>query len=395
MDDYADGSRGPDHFRVAIYDLRRTGAYVTLDFGIRCVSTSCSTQFDFGPPPPGGEENAPDGTTLVDPIGNKRYFPVRDAQGHADVSALPPAISDHVMHVAYATFPAPPVSVSRLDVLFSFGGPQISGMAITAATPPAAADAGAGAVSASAAPFSASGGGLRLPVRNLQLTIGNLSGSDTESQGETTISLRSDVLFHFGRSTLTSRARTILHSAAATIRARARGVVQVTGYTDSKGTDAINVPLSQARAASVAAVLKPATAGAPISLQATGDGASNPVAPNTHADGSDDPVGRALNRRVTIAFHAKTAARPAPPPPPPPPPPGAANATRTLTYRSQTGAQDVSIYPVTVQRIFRSGDLAVLQLTLHCSSATTQGNPSGTCHSQFDFAGTPTAPPPR
>ena len=42
-------------------------------------------------------------------------------------------------------------------------------------------------------------------------------------------------------------------------------------------------------------------------------GERRPIAPNAHADGSDDPEGRARNRRVEIeVLLPDTAARPAP-----------------------------------------------------------------------------------
>ena len=68
---------------------------------------------------------------------------------------------------------------------------------------------------------------------------------------------------------------------AARIRSRAVGVVNVDGYTDSIGTDQVNIPLSQARAASVVHALKPLVGGAAVTFQATGHGSSDPVAPNT------------------------------------------------------------------------------------------------------------------
>jgi outer membrane protein OmpA-like peptidoglycan-associated protein len=45
-------------------------------------------------------------------------------------------------------------------------------------------------------------------------------------------------------------------------------------------------------------------------VTAKGFGEDNPVAPNTNTDGSDNPAGRALNRRVTIIVE-----KPAAPPP--------------------------------------------------------------------------------
>jgi outer membrane protein OmpA-like peptidoglycan-associated protein len=279
-----------------------------------------------------------------------------------------------------------------MDVLFSSGGTQITGVPISATPAPTAAEVGGGAVAASAASFDPNSH-LTLPVDDLELTTGNPNGSDTESTGRTTITLRSDVLFAFDKSNITPRARAILRTVAARIKARAKGVVRVTGYTDSKGTDAINVPLSIARARSVVSVLAPATAGAGISFQSAGFGAGDAVAPNTYADGADDPAGRALNRRVTIAFSAKTNAKPAAPPAPPPPPPGTSTTARTVTFRIAENGGGASTYTVAVQGITRSANMIVLRMSLQCVSANQSGQSATTCATQYGLAGTLTTPP--
>ena len=73
--------------------------------------------------------------------------------------------------------------------------------------------------------------------------------------------------------------------------------ILVTGYTDSTGNDSINLPLSQARANSVANYL----AGQGIArtrINAQGLGSANPIADNTTAAGKEQ------NRRVEIAVYA-------------------------------------------------------------------------------------------
>ena len=68
-------------------------------------------------------------------------------------------------------------------------------------------------------------------------------------------------------------------------------------HTDSKGTDAYNIKLSQARAQSCVDYL--ASKGVPISrMVAKGYGESRPIAPNTSPTGKDNPDGRQLNRRT-------------------------------------------------------------------------------------------------
>lgn len=75
-------------------------------------------------------------------------------------------------------------------------------------------------------------------------------------------------------------------------------LVQITGHTDNQGSDAVNVPLSEARAKAVKAFLQQR---APSQFPDTrfavsGYGSSKPVAPNATA------AGRAANRRVEITL---------------------------------------------------------------------------------------------
>lgn len=75
--------------------------------------------------------------------------------------------------------------------------------------------------------------------------------------------------------------------------------VEISGHTDSKGTEDYNKKLSQQRTQSVVDYL--IKRGVDENrLVAKGYGSSNPVAPNTRPDGSDNPDGRALNRRVEL-----------------------------------------------------------------------------------------------
>ena len=79
------------------------------------------------------------------------------------------------------------------------------------------------------------------------------------------------------------------------------------GYTDSKGSKAFNMQLSQERANAVKAWLVK-DGNVPANITARGFGEQNPVAPNTNADGSDNPAGRALNRRVSIVVEKPASA---------------------------------------------------------------------------------------
>lgn len=73
--------------------------------------------------------------------------------------------------------------------------------------------------------------------------------------------------------------------------------VEISAHTDSKGTDAYNMRLSDARAKSVVDYL--VKKGVPAErLISKGYGASQPIEPNVNDDGSDNPEGRQMNRRT-------------------------------------------------------------------------------------------------
>lgn len=80
---------------------------------------------------------------------------------------------------------------------------------------------------------------------------------------------------------------------------KAGGQVTVRGHSDSRGSDGDNLVASRIRAEAVRDYLiEKGVAKDRIALIALGE--DRPVAPNAREDGSDDPVGRAKNRRVEI-----------------------------------------------------------------------------------------------
>ncbi|WP_293277840.1 OmpA family protein [Neisseria sp. oral taxon 014] len=130
------------------------------------------------------------------------------------------------------------------------------------------------------------------------LTAQSSSLSGTETGFNIQINLSSDVLFDFDKAELKPEADGELQKAADIIRQKGKGLILITGYTDSKGTDAYNKRLSLARAQAVKNWFE--AQGLHQNYQTEGLGAANPVAPNTNDDGSDNPEGRAKNRRVEI-----------------------------------------------------------------------------------------------
>lgn len=114
---------------------------------------------------------------------------------------------------------------------------------------------------------------------------------------EETIVVR-DLLFAFDSAKLDPADKAKLDTIVARLRNEAPSArLSVTGHTDSVGSDAYNLKLSEKRAKSVADYL--VVSGIPAdSVQSVGGaGESQPVADNKTAEG------RALNRRVEIAIH--------------------------------------------------------------------------------------------
>ena len=130
------------------------------------------------------------------------------------------------------------------------------------------------------------------PVANLK---------PVESCG-TVITLEDGVLFDFGKSDIRPEAAQTIKSLATVLSSNKVPAAHVYGHTDSISDEAFNLQLSQERADAVVAELK--KDGVSSTLDATGYGESKPVAPNENADGTDNPSGRALNRRVEIFIPA-------------------------------------------------------------------------------------------
>ncbi|MGE8558062.1 MULTISPECIES: OmpA family protein [unclassified Acinetobacter] len=105
------------------------------------------------------------------------------------------------------------------------------------------------------------------------------------------------ITFDTNKSNIKPNFYTTLNKVAQTLTEDNKSGILVTGYTDSTGNDSINIPLSQARAQSVASYL--ASKGVSTSrINAQGQGSANPIASNATAEG------REQNRRVEISIYA-------------------------------------------------------------------------------------------
>jgi len=118
----------------------------------------------------------------------------------------------------------------------------------------------------------------------------------------TVITLEDSILFDFGKSDIRPDAAQTLSTLATVLNNAKVPTAHIYGHTDSVSDEAFNQKLSEDRANAVSAELK--KDGVSATLDATGYGETKPVAPNEDPDGSDNPAGRALNRRVEIYIPA-------------------------------------------------------------------------------------------
>lgn len=102
-----------------------------------------------------------------------------------------------------------------------------------------------------------------------------------------------DVLFDTGKSALKQNAQISLAKVSAILMQYPDLKLQIDGYTDSVGSDELNLKLSQSRADSTRAFLVN-NGVSPANVTSMGFGKSNPVADNSTA------AGKAQNRRVEM-----------------------------------------------------------------------------------------------
>jgi outer membrane protein OmpA-like peptidoglycan-associated protein len=126
----------------------------------------------------------------------------------------------------------------------------------------------------------------------------SVQGAKVERVGEgIEVTFDSGLLFDFDSDRIRPDAASNLDNLAASLNKFPNSNIMIVGHTDSRGTDAYNMDLSQRRANAAAAYLR--SKGVPSSrLSTAGRGETEPVASN------DTEAGMAQNRRVEIAIYA-------------------------------------------------------------------------------------------
>jgi outer membrane protein OmpA-like peptidoglycan-associated protein len=115
------------------------------------------------------------------------------------------------------------------------------------------------------------------------------------------VTFDSGILFKTGKYDLNDASKNELANFAEVLKKNTDCSVDIQGYTDNVGSDAVNNPLSQNRAESVASYLKQKGVSNNQLKNVTGFGASNFVADNS------TEAGRQQNRRVEVYMYASEA----------------------------------------------------------------------------------------
>lgn len=122
------------------------------------------------------------------------------------------------------------------------------------------------------------------------------------SNTEIKVNLAADVLFDFDKAEIKTQAIPVLNKVSTVLNSYPNAQIKIAGHTDGKGNDAYNNDLSKRRAQAIANWLSANAGINSKQMLVSGFGKTKPVAPNTNPNGSDNPAGRAKNRRVEITI---------------------------------------------------------------------------------------------
>jgi len=124
----------------------------------------------------------------------------------------------------------------------------------------------------------------------------------TETDREIRVTVAADLLFDFDKATIRPDGALALRQLAVVLRGKKNDAVSIEGHTDSIGSNAYNMRLSLQRATAVKTWLAKNEGFNVAMFRTQGFGATRPVASNTKPDGTDNPDGRQLNRRVELVI---------------------------------------------------------------------------------------------
>ncbi|POM25055.1 Peptidoglycan-binding protein ArfA [Actinomadura rubteroloni] len=346
---------GPAHVELLAL---RPSANGTVTARLRLVNDGRGTMTLAGPLADRGSGNkvagilGMGGVALLDGAAMKMYYPLSTADGtclctKVDMQEIGPGRSLDL----YAVYPAPQAATVSVFVPLA---PPFTGVKV-------------GSGSAPATPGQADPGSAQLGkpvVRTLTGTAEGAEESIDQDGNDTRVRLSTDVLFALNKADLSPRADATLRKVAQQIDASRGTEVKIDGYTDNSGNDAINDPLSRARAEAVQNRLKSLVTRQGVTFAAAGHGSADPVADN----GSDE--GRRKNRRVAVTF----ARPPAPAASAPPAPSGTPVASARPSFTGPNSLiMKANNLTFTVDSLRRdSGGLAVLTWSITNESGEQQ-----------------------
>ena len=146
-----------------------------------------------------------------------------------------------------------------------------------------------------AAAGAGTGAYMDIQARKLRAELVGTGVQVKQVEGKVYLIMPGNITFDTNKDIIKTSFMPVLNSIAKVIAEYNKTRVQVSGYTDSTGSDAINIPLSQKRANAVANYLNLHGVAA-NRIISNGYGAANPIASNATA------IGREQNRRVEITL---------------------------------------------------------------------------------------------
>lgn len=108
-----------------------------------------------------------------------------------------------------------------------------------------------------------------------------------------------NVEYDLNKATLRPSSYKTLNDLVKVMKSKDKMKIEIAGHTDNTGSDEYNLKLSQERAGTIRSYLISKGIKADR-VVAKGYGSEQPIAPNSHADGSDNPDGRQRNRRTEV-----------------------------------------------------------------------------------------------
>ena len=115
------------------------------------------------------------------------------------------------------------------------------------------------------------------------------------------ITIGADALFGDEKWTITTEGEEVMAALGTMIEDAGEHPMTIEGHTDSEGSPASNLRLSETRAQAIKNWLVDHEV-IPFKTPIKGYGGNKPVAPNKNPDGSDNPDGRERNRRIEIVI---------------------------------------------------------------------------------------------